>query len=214
MSKTAVALLFLFIGLGAGFLLGLGATKAGAAFIEDFASSEAPADVAHAKSYARPALLQIPGQLEDRHRGRGPRRRSLPHSREPGLVHDDADRVRHGARSRGLGAGTGQRLRSQADQLAGAHARHDLGQVQRQRRAAEGQHPRHQPGQCASSRTQTKAQLRHRGAVLRRGHQGGAARLRSLSSSFDFAPEGAFRATRECAETPMVGPPPRAGGTR
>jgi len=50
MSKTAVAFLFLFIGLAAGFFAGIGATKAGAAFLEDLASSEAPADLAHARS--------------------------------------------------------------------------------------------------------------------------------------------------------------------
>lgn len=62
MSKAAVAVLFLLIGLAAGFVLGLGATKAGAAFIDDMMTDEAPADVAHAKSYARPAFsFRYPG---------------------------------------------------------------------------------------------------------------------------------------------------------
>jgi hypothetical protein len=62
MSKTSVAVLFLLIGLGAGFLLGLGATQAGSAVLEAFMTSEAPADVAHAKSYARPGFsFKYPG---------------------------------------------------------------------------------------------------------------------------------------------------------
>jgi hypothetical protein len=56
MSKVAVALLFLFIGLGVGFCGGIGATKAGASFLEDFASDEAAADVAHPKSHVRPGF--------------------------------------------------------------------------------------------------------------------------------------------------------------
>ncbi|WP_437980156.1 hypothetical protein [Sorangium sp. So ce117] len=62
MSKTAVAFLFLFIGLVVGFFAGIGATKAGAAFLEDLASSEAPADLAHARSYVRPGFsFKYPG---------------------------------------------------------------------------------------------------------------------------------------------------------
>ncbi|WP_437708397.1 hypothetical protein WMF45_30055 [Sorangium sp. So ce448] len=56
MSKTAVAFLFLFLGLVVGFFAGIGATKAGAAFLQDLASSEAPADLAHARSYVRPGF--------------------------------------------------------------------------------------------------------------------------------------------------------------
>lgn len=62
MSKTAVALLFLGLGLGLGFCGGLGATKAGAAFLEDFATSEAAADVAHPRSHTRPSFsFKYPG---------------------------------------------------------------------------------------------------------------------------------------------------------
>lgn len=52
MSKTAVALLSLGIGLTVGFFLGVGATKAGAAFLKDFTTSEAPAEVARPMSYS------------------------------------------------------------------------------------------------------------------------------------------------------------------
>lgn len=62
MSKTAVAFLFLFIGLVVGFFAGIGATKAGAAFLEDLASIEAPADLANAQSYVRPGFsFKYPG---------------------------------------------------------------------------------------------------------------------------------------------------------
>ncbi len=62
MSKTSIAVLFLCIGVGAGFLLGLGATKAGSAVLDAFMTSEAPADVAHAKSYVRPGFsFRYPG---------------------------------------------------------------------------------------------------------------------------------------------------------
>ncbi|WP_437521906.1 hypothetical protein WME79_30125 [Sorangium sp. So ce726] len=62
MSKTAVAFLFLFIGLLAGFFAGIGATKAGAAFLEDLASSEAPADLVNVQSYVRPGFsFKYPG---------------------------------------------------------------------------------------------------------------------------------------------------------
>jgi hypothetical protein len=61
-SKTAVAFLFLFIGLVVGFFVGIGATKAGSAFLEDFASNEAPADVTHPKNYVRPGFsFKYPG---------------------------------------------------------------------------------------------------------------------------------------------------------
>lgn len=61
-SKTAVAFLFLFIGLVVGFFAGIGATKAGAAFLEDFASDEAPADVVGSKSHVRPGFsFKYPG---------------------------------------------------------------------------------------------------------------------------------------------------------
>lgn len=62
MSKTAVAILFLVIGLVLGFVGGIGATKAGSAFLEDLVSSEAPADVSHAGSYVRPGFsFEYPG---------------------------------------------------------------------------------------------------------------------------------------------------------
>lgn len=62
MSKTGVAVLFLGIGLAAGFFLGIGATKAGAAFLEDFVSSEAAADTAHPKKHVRPGFsFDYPG---------------------------------------------------------------------------------------------------------------------------------------------------------
>jgi hypothetical protein len=56
LSKTAVAILFLCVGLAVGFCGGLGATKAGSAFLDELTTSEAPADVANAKSYVRPTF--------------------------------------------------------------------------------------------------------------------------------------------------------------
>lgn len=56
MSKTAVALLFLFIGLGVGFVCGIGATKVGASFLEGMTSKEEPAEVTHPRSYVRPGF--------------------------------------------------------------------------------------------------------------------------------------------------------------
>jgi len=62
MSKGGTAVLFLFIGLVVGFFLGIGATKAGSAFLEDVMTGEAPADVAHPKSYVRPGFsFKYPG---------------------------------------------------------------------------------------------------------------------------------------------------------
>lgn len=62
MSKTTVAVLFLCTGLAIGFVAGIGATKAGSAFLEDFASSEAPANVSQARSYERPGFsFKYPG---------------------------------------------------------------------------------------------------------------------------------------------------------
>lgn len=61
-SKTAVALLSLFSGLVVGFFLGVGATKAGSAFLEDLASDEAPADVLSPRSYVRSGFsFKYPG---------------------------------------------------------------------------------------------------------------------------------------------------------
>ncbi len=56
MSKVAVALLFLFIGLTVGFCGGVGATKAGSALLQGFVSDEAAADVGQPKSYVRPGF--------------------------------------------------------------------------------------------------------------------------------------------------------------
>ncbi len=62
MSKIGVAFLFLFIGLGVGFCGGVGATKAGSAFLSDFVSDEAAADVTHPKSHSRPGFsFKYPG---------------------------------------------------------------------------------------------------------------------------------------------------------
>lgn len=62
LSKTAVAILFLCVGLGVGFIAGIGATKAGGAFLADLATGEAPADVTHPKSYVRPGFsFKYPG---------------------------------------------------------------------------------------------------------------------------------------------------------
>ena len=62
MSKPALAALFLVLGLTVGFFAGLGATTAGAAFLQDFVSSEASADVAHPQDYVRPSFsFKFPG---------------------------------------------------------------------------------------------------------------------------------------------------------
>jgi hypothetical protein len=62
MSKASVAVLFLFIGLVVGFCGGLGATKAGSAFLEDMVTEETAADVAHPKTYAREGFsFKYPG---------------------------------------------------------------------------------------------------------------------------------------------------------
>lgn len=62
LSKTAVAVLFLCVGLGVGFIAGIGATKAGSAFLEDLVTSEQAADVAHSKSHVRPGYsFKYPG---------------------------------------------------------------------------------------------------------------------------------------------------------
>ncbi len=62
MSKTTVAVLFLCTGLAIGFVAGIGATKAGSAFLEDFVSSEAPAEVGQAQSFERPGFsFKYPG---------------------------------------------------------------------------------------------------------------------------------------------------------
>ncbi|MCC6558807.1 MAG: hypothetical protein IT372_38230 [Polyangiaceae bacterium] len=56
MSKRSIAVISLLTGLVVGFFLGIASTKAGAAFLEDLASSEAPADVSEPIAVSRPGF--------------------------------------------------------------------------------------------------------------------------------------------------------------